>query len=283
MVLSLMVHGGAGKWAEMDHTSIGAMMEAARAGFDVLRMKGSVEAVVASIMRLEDSGCFNAGKGAITNADGIRELDAGIMEGGGFRAGCVGAVRNVKNPIDLAYRVLRDTDHVLIVGEGAARLAEKYGLRNLTQGTADNGGEADTVGAVAIDDGGHIAAGASTGGTPLKLAGRVGDSAIPGAGLYADDALGAVALSGIGEQSMRTMAAFTAVRFMAREDPLASLKDAMASVRAKLGAYNLGGIAVDRRGRVAVFHNTSRMPTCFIRDGMEEPLFSLQHRRGFLR
>ena len=81
---------------------------------------------------------------------------------------------------------------------------------------------------------------------------------------------------------MRTMAAFMAVQFMSREDPLSSLKDAMAAVKAKLGAYSLGGIAIDRWGRVAVFHNTSRMPTCFIKGDMEEPRFSNRHRRGFL-
>lgn len=282
MGLALIVHGGAGKWPEMDRRSVEAMMDATKAGFDALRTRGSVEAVVTSIRGLENSGCFNAGRGAIRNADGVRELDAGIMEGGGFRAGCVGAVRDIENPIDLAYRVLLDTDHVLIVGEGVNRLAERYGLGKTVSGIPGREDEADTVGAVAIDESGRIAVGASTGGIQLKLAGRVGDSAIPGAGLYADDSLGGVALSGIGEHSMRTMAAFMAVQFMSREDPLSSLKDAMAAVKAKLGAYSLGGIAIDRRGRVAVLHNTSRMPTCFIKGDMEEPRFSNRHRRGFL-
>src|SRR5204862_6219790 len=166
----------------------------------------SLDAVAAAVATLEDAGVFNAGRGAAPNGDGEIELDAGIMDGATLRAGGVAAVRRIKNPIAAAREVMEHGRHVLLAGAGAERFARRRGLKIISKSyfhrykVSDHG----TVGAVALDRAGHLAAATSTGGITGQLPGRVGDSPVVGAGVYADDATCAVSATGAGEAFLRT-------------------------------------------------------------------------------
>ena len=210
---------------------------------------------------------LNAGIGACLNADGVVELDAGVMEGAGWRAGVVACLRDVRHPIDLAVAVMEDGRHVLLAGEGASSFAREHRVemadpsifitdrkrQQLIQG-------ADTVGAVARDSDGHLAVAVSTGGIRGKLPGRIGDSPLPGAGFYADDRFGAVCGTGQGEFFIRLGLA----RLMVVE-----LQHGMPSGEVARGAVEhlgsalkgLGGvIVIGREGSPQAAFNTSAMP-----------------------
>lgn len=237
------VHGGVGEpkgvlTAEEEQAVIAGIEKALRAGHEVLtKTKGSsLDAVEAAIRILEDDPQFNAGKGAVFTSDGRNELDASIMDGRGRKAGAVAGVTNVKNPISAARAVMDKTKHVLLVSKGAEEFAAKAGLeivdpeyfrtekrwkdleerrkkeREQPQSRLDPsgfqpGGEPNrhwsTVGAVALDGSGNLAAGTSTGGMTYKRFGRVGDSPIIGAGTFADNSTCAVSCTGHGEFFIR--------------------------------------------------------------------------------
>src|SRR5207247_7851487 len=197
---ALIVHGGAGPVPESERTHRHAAVDRARdAGWATIG-EGALAAAVAAVRHMEDEPLLNAGIGACLNSDGVVELDAGVMDGRDRSAGGVACLRDVRHPIDLALAVMRDGRHVLLAAEGASRFAREQGVemadpstfitdrkrQELAQGT-------DTVGAVARDADGHVAVAVSTGGRTGKLAGRIGDSPIPGAGLYAADRHGVVA------------------------------------------------------------------------------------------
>jgi beta-aspartyl-peptidase (threonine type) len=285
---SVIVHGGAGDWSSEDGDGaalVAACGAAARAGFEILRAGGSaLEAATAAVVVLEDDPRFNAGNGSALTVDGEVECDASVMCGDG-RAGAVGALRDVKNPIRLARLVMEKTPHVLLVGAGAAAFAAECGLTPLLPGTlvtermrgkwraalarkaaAPSGG---TVGCVARDAAGRLAAATSTGGTMLKRRGRVGDSAVIGAGTYADDGAGAVSCTGHGEAFIKAAAAKLAVEALrAGRSPTEAAREVLPAVRRHGGSGGL--ICVDAAGRVGFAFDTPRMAHAWIDvDGRE--------------
>ncbi|MEN3027371.1 MAG: isoaspartyl peptidase/L-asparaginase [Chlorobiota bacterium] len=213
----ILVHGGAGDLApmtpEMEQSYRQALREAVRAGMDVLAAGGSsTDAVTAAVTVLEDCGLFNAGRGSAPNAEGTIEMDAAVMEGRSRRAGAVAAVRRLRNPVVAAQLVAEHSPHVLLCGSGAETFALQHGAESVAPDyfcRAAANESNDTVGAVALDVYGNLAAATSTGGTVRKLPGRVGDSPLIGAGTYADNRSCAVSTTGIGEFFIRTVAAYS--------------------------------------------------------------------------
>ena len=245
-------------------------------GTSILEKNGdSLDAVEQVIRFLEDDPTFNAGRGAVFNAAGGHELDASIMEGKTKRCGAVASVKTVKNPISLARLVMSKTRHVLLAGEGAEKFAEEMKvervensyfstperLEELQRARAkqtDREGHQGTVGCVALDKQGNLAAGTSTGGLTNKMFGRVGDSPIIGAGTYADNATCAVSCTGTGEEFIRNAVAYDLSAQMAYKQ--SSLAAAMEKVLTEKLARGIGGIiAVDRAGNIVMQFNTSGM------------------------
>jgi L-asparaginase / beta-aspartyl-peptidase len=219
------VHGGAGHPGPDDPASSGApdaprlvgVRRAAEEGFAVLARGGSaLDAVEVAVRILEDDPTYNAGVGACLGADGEAELDASIMDGATLRCGAVAAVRDVLNPVALARLVLERSEHVLLAGAGASLFARSVGVAAIENGRLVTAAQRarweaavrarqapaghGTVGAVARDAAGHLAAATSTGGTAMKRPGRIGDTPLVGCGTYADDALAAVSCTGHGER-----------------------------------------------------------------------------------
>ena len=282
---SLIVHGGAGDWSAEDGEGapiVAACSAAARRGFDILRGGGAAaEAVAAAVAFLEDDPLFNAGTGSALTVDGEVECDASLMCGDG-RAGAVAALRDVKNPIYLARMVMERTPHVLLAGPGAAAFAVECGLEPLPAGAlvtarmrdkwqlalarasgASSSSSGGTVGCVARDAAGRVAAATSTGGMMLKRRGRVGDSALIGAGTYADDGAGAVSGTGHGEAFMKAVAAKQAVEALrAGRTPTEAARDVLPAVRRHGGSGGL--ICVDAAGRLGLAFDTSRMAHAWI-------------------
>ena len=234
---------------------------AAEAGWRVLEAGGpALDAVQAAAVALEDDPLFNAGRGAVLNEAGEVEHDAAIMCGHTGAAGGVAAVRGVRNPILLARVVMEKTPHVLLTGSGAEAVADREGVERVDPSwhvtdkrESQWQAAGDTIGAVAVDREGHLAAATSTGGILQKLRGRIGDSPLPGAGLYAADDACAVSASGHGEAVMRAVASHevaAAIRHGGR-----SLTEA---VRAALGRIEgaAGLIAVGPDGEPAIEFNT---------------------------
>lgn len=283
----LIVHGGAGTIPEERHAAaIEGCRRAAQAGWSVLAAGGSaLDAVEAAVRALEDDPTFNAGRGSVMTRAGTVEMDALIMDGATLRAGAVAAVRRVRNPITLARAVMERTPHVLLIGASAEALAELLQLpmaddaelvaprdRERWEALRRNGPPdlrevlaqaltepMDTVGAVAMDAAGHVAAAVSTGGMSNKWPGRVGDSALIGCGAYADDRAGAVVATGWGETLMRVVISKTACDFMALG--LAAQTAVEAAIRLLEERVNGRGglIGVDRAGRIGIAHNTPHM------------------------
>lgn len=269
---TVLVHGGAGAWQRgSGHLARAREVceRAASAGCDALASGGSVlDAVEAAVRLLEDAPMMNAGRGSLPNADGVVELDAMIMDGATLGVGAVAAVQRLRNPITLARHVMTDTPHVLLAGEGASALADRIGLPRCSNDdliVPRNAPVAasDTVGAVAIDDAGKLAAATSTGGIPGKLPGRVGDSPIAGAGGYADNATAAVSATGDGEAFIKlVISKHVCDQVAAGLSAQAACDAAMRLVEARLGASG-GIIAIDRAGRIGVSFNTAGMPWAY--------------------
>jgi isoaspartyl peptidase/L-asparaginase-like protein (Ntn-hydrolase superfamily) len=254
-----------------------ALERALRAGWRVLARGGSsVDAVIASVASLEDCPLFNAGKGAVLHSGRGHELDAAVMEGSTLRAGAVAGLQHVRNPVVLARLVMERTRHVLLAGAGAEAFAREQGLtmvpaeyfstrprlvalelakqreRGAASGAESAAERHGTVGAVARDSEGRLAAATSTGGQTNKMPGRIGDSPIIGAGTYADDRYCAVSGTGDGELFMRRALAYDVtarMRYLAC--PLAiAARDALQEISAMNGEGGL--VAVDRSGRLAL-------------------------------
>ena len=288
--IALAVHGGAGTIARELMTPArekayrDALELALRRGHAVLAAGGAaLDAVEAAVRALEDSPHFNAGRGSVFNADGQHEMDASLMSGADLRAGAVASVQNVKNPITLARRVMEKSSHVLISGLGAFEFAHKqkveleddqyffdqfrYDQWKETVGTdvyrldhSDKEKRFGTVGAVARDAQGHLAAATSTGGMTNKKWQRIGDSPIIGAGTYANDATCAVSCTGHGESFIRAVAAHDVHALMAYKG--LSLAEAVrVVVHEKLPPLDGDGglIAVDRNGSIVLDFNCSGM------------------------
>jgi isoaspartyl peptidase/L-asparaginase-like protein (Ntn-hydrolase superfamily) len=250
------------------------------AGYRVLARGGaSLDAVSAAVAALEDDPLFNAGRGAVYNAAGKHELDASIMDGATLRAGAVAAVSRIRNPVLAARAVMQKSPHVLLVGKGAEQFARQHGLplvRNtyfntqerreaLRKGLKRHHG---TVGAVALDRHGDLAAATSTGGYTGKLPGRVGDSPLIGAGTYADNSSCAVSGTGWGEAFIRiALAHEVSARMRHRgEDVVQASKAALKSLARMKGDGGL--IALDRRGNIAMpFNSGGMLRACIHADG----------------
>jgi isoaspartyl peptidase/L-asparaginase-like protein (Ntn-hydrolase superfamily) len=257
------IHGGAGTIRRARSRPERAALERSlQASHRILKDGGSsLEAVTAAVVILEDSGLFNAGRGAAPNADEEIELDAGIMDGATLRAGGVAAARRIKNPIVAAREVMEHGKHVLLAGAGAERFARRRGLKIISTSYFRKNKASDhgTVGAVALDRAGNLAAATSTGGIVGKLPGRVGDSPIVGAGVYADNATCAVSGTGEGELFIRSVLAFNvAARMRYLGESLARAGAAALAQVARLGGCG-GLVAVDRRGRIAMPFNSEGM------------------------
>lgn len=272
-VLAVAVHGGAGHEAPEEAPARRAGVErAADAGWAILEAGGSaLDAVVAAVVVLEDDPHFNAGIGSVLTEEGIVECDASLMDGETLAAGAVGAVSGIPNPIRLARAVLEEGREVLLVGPAAEALARRHGLGvvdpdalvtppALRRWRERWGASGETVGAVARDALGHLAAATSTGGVSGKRRGRIGDSAIIGAGTYADDTRGALSATGPGEAIIRAGLALDVLARCARGlPPEDAAGDALETLRGRLGAA-AGLVLVDPAGRITVAHTSPTMP-----------------------
>ncbi|MGQ0652850.1 MAG: isoaspartyl peptidase/L-asparaginase family protein [Betaproteobacteria bacterium] len=260
--LAIALHGGAGLARRADfERSRKVLAEALDAGYEELRKKTSLDAAIAAVVALEDCGLFNAGRGSCRTRDGAVEMDASVMEGGARRAGAVACVSRIRNPVLAARAVMEHTKHALLVAEGAEAFARKRKLPAVTARyfSAKAKGSEGTVGCVALDRDGGLAAATSTGGYAGKLPGRVGDSPLIGAGNYADDRSCAVSGTGIGEMFIRSALAHNvSARMLYLGEALG-----VAAAQALREVRNLGGhgglVAVDRRGGVAMPFNSEIM------------------------
>jgi beta-aspartyl-peptidase (threonine type) len=277
VTIALAIHGGAGimRREQMTRARLAryrkALAHALDTGYHVLGRGGSaMDAVCAAVVELEDTPLFNAGRGACYNTDERHELDASVMDGATLRAGAVAAVSRIRNPVLAARAVMEESRHVLLVGRGAESFARRHRialvpqsyfstpsrLRALRKRLEDHHG---TVGAVALDGDGNLAAATSTGGYTGKLPGRVGDSPIIGAGNYADNAACAVSGTGLGEAFIRAVLAYdVAARMRYRGETLARAA-AAALDKVRLMKGDGGLIAVDRRGNIAMPFNSQGM------------------------
>jgi L-asparaginase/beta-aspartyl-peptidase (threonine type) len=274
--IAIAIHGGAGTLPkkgmsaarELDYWA--ALEDCVFRGYTILQKGGpALDAVTAAVVALEDCPLFNAGRGSVFNADGEHEMDAAVMDGATLRAGAVAAVRRIRNPVHAARAVMERTSHVLLAGEGAERFAKENGIALAPPGYffTQERHEAlqkrlkshhGTVGAVALDARGHLAAATSTGGYTGKLPGRIGDSPLVGAGTWADDAC-AVSGTGLGEAFIRAAVAHdVSARMRYLRQPLARAAAAALRNVARLGGDG-GLVAVDRRGKVAMPFNSEGM------------------------
>jgi beta-aspartyl-peptidase (threonine type) len=267
---AVVVHGGCGRWAAKDTSAaLAGVRAAAAAARRVLADGGeSLDAVCAAVAMLEDDPIFNAGTGSTLNREGAAEMDAAVMTGADLRCGGVAAIARVRNPVLVARRVMEATPHVLLAGAGATAFARAQGFADYDPVTRESlrrfrlraaAVPPGTVGAVALDARGRLAAATSTGGVALKLPGRVGDSPIPGAGNYATRHAAASA-TGNGELMMRTLATKSVCDLVAAGH--AAQRAAAAAIRAlPARAGESGGmIALDARGRVGVAMRGGAMP-----------------------
>ena len=283
----LVVHGGA--WAMPDDVvdnHLNGVQGALAAGWRVLDRGGrAVDAIQEAIIYMEEDETFDAGRGSFLTRDGKVQLDAIMMDGNTLRSGGVGCVERIRNPIKAARLVMDESPHVYFVAEGAERFAQEHGLtlcRNeelIIEREVERLKEAqakaaagepdttfaghefshDTVGAVALDVDGNIAAGTSTGGTLNKAPGRVGDSSLIGCGCYADNQSAAVSCTGWGEPIMKlVLAKYAADRVRSGGAPDAVALEAMQYLERRLNGHG-GMILLDQRGRFGIAHNTPRM------------------------
>jgi L-asparaginase / beta-aspartyl-peptidase len=266
---ALIIHGGAGTVLDRlqrhgqsrYEASLGRILDA---GFEILEHGGSsLDAVTSTVAMLEDDPLFNAGCGAALTRDGTAELDAAIMDGSTQKAGAVAAVMHVKNPVQLARLIMETSQHLMLVGPGAEEFALQRGMTLVSNNyfrTEERLQQHGTVGAVALDARGNLAAATSTGGMTNKLPGRVGDSPIIGAGTYAKNGVCAVSATGHGEYLIRTVAAYhiaAAVEYRGLALETAT-RELVREVLPRLGGYG-GIIAVDSRGSTVMEFNTEGM------------------------
>lgn len=291
---AIIVHGGAGDIPpELHDASQQGVRRAVEAGWDLLKKgESAMDAVEASMVIMEDDEAFDAGRGSFLNADGQVELDAGFMDGAKLQVGAVASVQFIQNPIRLARAVMEKSEHVLLVGQGAQRFAHKTGFsscdltdlavpreferwQKLLFGQTSLPRQAfappsDTVGCVALDRAGHIAAGTSTGGTPNKMPGRVGDVPMVGCGFYADDQIGGASSTGWGESIAKVLLARLALHHLEQlDDPWAAAEAAIEVLSERVSG--LGGvILLSPEGKPAWHHNTPHMSRAYRTSGMSE-------------
>ncbi|XP_066151637.1 probable isoaspartyl peptidase/L-asparaginase CG7860 isoform X2 [Euwallacea fornicatus] len=282
----ILVHGGAG---DIPDSRVQAKIDGNRksvdAGYQVLRAGGSaLDAVEAAVKVMENDEAFNAGYGSVLNLDGEVEMDASVMIGADLRAGGVTVVKDIKNPISLARLVMEKTPHVLLAGAGANKFAKEQGVPRLPPGSLvspyakqaleefkkhkdnrteigeKNPGEVGTVGAVAIDRKGNLAAATSTGGINGKMVGRSSDTSLIGAGTYADDNIGAVSTTGHGESIAKFCLAHAIIKAMEYRNKTAheATNEVMESMTSRLNNF-AGAITISKSGEIGVGFTSQRM------------------------
>ncbi|HTR81824.1 MAG TPA: isoaspartyl peptidase/L-asparaginase [Bacteroidota bacterium] len=289
-MVSFIVHGGA--WDIPDdlvEAHRHGVRTALAVGWQILSKGGSaVEAVEKAINAMEDDPTFDAGRGSFVNAAGEIELDASIMNGTTFRAGAIAAVRNIRYPVSLARIIMDTSEHILLAGDGAVQFAREHGIEQCAKEDLLVGRELerwksaqhtsgfstkdafrkkiphDTVGAVALDQNGVIVSGTSTGGTPHKYPGRVGDSPLIGCGTYADSAIGGASCTGWGEAIIKVVLAKTVIDMMDHNggDALSAAKRSIERLEKKADGFG-GVIVLNKSGAPAAFYNTPRMARAY--------------------
>lgn len=301
----IVIHGGAGVIKkenmsdEKEAAYINKLNEALETGNKILKNGGTaVETVIAVIKVMEDSPLFNSGKGAVFTHDGKNELDVSIMDGKTLNAGAASGVSNVKNPIELAYKIMTKSKHVMLSGEGASQFAKEQGLeivdpkyfyterrwkslqnvlereKKRLENEKDKHG---TVGCVVLDKYGNLAAGTSTGGMTNKQYGRIGDSPIIGAGTYANNATCAVSCTGHGEFFIRYVVAHSISALMEYKN--ISLQDAGNEIinnKFKAVGGTGGLVSVDKDGNIAMPFNTPGMFRGFLKSNGEKSVLIYQ-------
>jgi Asparaginase len=297
---AIALHGGAGSWDVDESTRMKVesfLGDLARETLDLLdRDYSALDAVEYAVSKLEDSGLFNAGYGSSLNIEGVAQMDAGIMNGVDMRAGAVAIVERVRNPVKLARMVMENTDHVLIGGLGADLLARIFGLENrvinvdvvkrykemISRNPPHKRNNTlikrlglaigDTVGAVAIDKKGGLAAATSTGGIWLKMIGRIGDSPIPGAGFYADRNI-ACSATGIGETIMTiSLCRSIGLHYRYLRDITKAIEESFRELEDIFGINTAGVIVLTSDENYASYYNTKNMARAVFSKNMREPI-----------
>ena len=257
-----------------------------RAGRLLAAGKSAVDAVVEAVAYLEEVPEINAGRGGFLTRKGEVEMDAAVMDGNTLQIGAAAYIKHVRNPVYLARRIMESSPHILLVGEGAEEMALHWRLElqpnryfispSEEQNWRRQAESHDTVGAVAIDRHGHLATAVSTGGTPFKWSGRIGDTPLPGCGYFADDRTGAVVCTGEGEAIMRTVMAFRAASILqATGDPQQAAEGALAYLE-QMTRGRAGLLVVSPDGRWAAAYNTPDFPRAVWSSTMKAPLIWLR-------
>lgn len=290
--ITMLVHGGAGPDSEFIKKNLEGykqgLTEAVNIGFDILEQGGNaLDAVEAAVNYLEDNPLFNAGRGSALNEKAEVEMDASIMDGKNRKSGGVAIVKNIKNPVTLARAIMEKSKHIYLGDMGALEYAHKLGLRVMPEAyfitdhayeqyidatkeepnSIEAAGEYQvkrkehgTVGAVAVDKEGNVAAATSTGGTENKIPGRIGDSSMTGVGVYANNTTCAASSTGDGEVLMRNVICFHLSALMEYKDlSLSDAADLLFNEQLKDEDGDMGVISVDREGNFAIRFNSERM------------------------
>ncbi|RLE53774.1 MAG: asparaginase [Candidatus Methanomethylicota archaeon] len=315
----ILIHGGAGNYRAFPPEDLEKrrawLKKAALEGFKVLTRESALDAVEVAVKVMEDSGVFNAGLGSVLCLNKRVEMDAAIMDGRDLGVGAVACISGFKNPVSIARKIMEETDHILIVGKAAEKLAEFFGFKrtnNLITESKLNRFEkvyrdwiegrrrrmmkirkmvlekkgifdlTGTVGAVAIDSEGNLASAVSTGGYWLKLPGRVGDVPLVGCGFYADNECGAASATGVGELIARlTLSKLCCDMMRTGISAQKACEAAIDLITSKFGEGNAGIIAIDRQGRWGFAFNTAGMGRAIMADGMDEPKVAIFREEEF--
>lgn len=293
----LVIHGGAGNIIPDRITPQKQVLyeqmlnEALAAGEKVLSIGGSaMDAVIAAVQVMEESPLFNAGKGAVFNAEGKNELDASVMDGNTMKAGAVAGVMTIKSPVEAARRVMDSSAHVMMAGRGAEEFARIQGLEIVdpfyfyteeswqeylkVKARKENDGRKGTVGAVALDKNGNLAAATSTGGMVCKKYGRIGDSPVIGAGTYANNESCAVSCTGHGEFFILNSVAYdVSARMLYLGETVDMAGRYIINEKLKKQGASGGLIAVDKTGKITMPFNTSGMFRGYVSEGQDARVY----------
>ena len=307
---AVVVHGGAGTMhVETSQRALSTVKNAAELGFEMLNGgETALDCVTEAVALLEDSGVFNAGAGSPLTVDKQVEMEASIMDGKTLTAGAAGLLTDIRNPVRVARLVMEKTDHVFIVGQGAEHLANLYGLEKREMLTSSKMAlyerqlqslmagkfelpklailirehpeafQLETVGAVALDTTSNIATATSTGGFPLKLPGRIGDSPCIGCGTYADNLSGGCSATGVGEIAIRLVLAKTVVTYMENgKSAQEAVEEAVRLASKRIAnVYNeIGFVAIDMRGGIGAAHSSPNLCWAYMNADQKEPVASL--------
>ncbi len=310
----IVVHGGAGEWQpERRKAGLAGVKTAANVGFNVLKSNDALDAVETAVESMEDNPVFNAGLGSTLAIDKRIEMEASIMDGRSLKAGAASLLKDIKNPVHLARIIMENTDHVYVVGEGAEKLARLFKLERrdpttelrvkywnrlkdkLKKGEVDylpkmyklikknpSLFQLDTVGAVALDKHGNVAAATSSGGVTLKFPGRIGDTPLIGCGTYADNETGACSATGMGEIAIRLVlakAVCDTMRGGASAEKAVEDLIILVNRRIRDTPNSMGLIAIDKNGGVGVAHNSRNICYAYMRSDMDTPFAALKAKR----